>query len=135
MARSSAPGPGVASGPAEPPGQGKGELGGVPSPAWRSRGELRRSCHIGGASIYPFVQNIVLGLRAEGLGTTLSTVLVPVEAEVKHLLRLPDGVAMGGPSWVGWPAGALPTRLSHRPVADFATVDRLDGELFWVDRL
>ena len=66
---------------------------------------LDASHHIGGASIYPFVQNNVLGLRAEGLGTTLSTVLVPLEAEVKHLLRLPDGVAIAALLGVGWPAG------------------------------
>jgi nitroreductase len=91
---------------------------------------LDASHHVGGASIYPLVQNIVLGLRAEGLGTTLSTVLVPVEAEAKRLLRIPDGVSIAAHLGVGWPAGALPTRLSRRPVADFATVDRFDGEAF-----
>jgi len=91
---------------------------------------LDASHHIGGASIYPFVQNIVLGLRAAGLGTTLSTVLVPVEAEVKQLLRIPDGVAVAAHLGVGWPAGTLPTRLTRRPVADFTTVDSFDGEAF-----
>jgi nitroreductase len=86
--------------------------------------------HIGGASIYPFVQNIVLGLRAAGLGTTLSTVLVPVEAEVKRLLRIPDGVAMAAHLGVGWPAGPLPTQLTRRPVAEFTTADSFDGEAF-----
>jgi nitroreductase len=75
-------------------------------------------------------KNIVLGLRAAGLGTTLSTVLVPVEAEVKQLLRVPDGVAIAAHLGVGWPAGPLPTRLTRRPVADFATVDAFDGEAF-----
>src|SRR6266511_4123554 len=91
---------------------------------------LDASHHIGGASVYPFVQNLVLGLRAAGLGTTLSTVLVPVEAEVKQLLRIPDGVALAAHLGVGWPAGPLPTRLTRRPVADFTTVDSFDGEAF-----
>jgi len=91
---------------------------------------LDASHHIGGASIYPFVQNLMLGLRAAGLGTTLSTVLVPVEAEVRQLLRIPDGVAMAAHLGVGWPGETLPTRLTRRPVADFATVDSFDGEAF-----
>jgi nitroreductase len=91
---------------------------------------LDSSHHVGGASIYPFVQNLVLGLRAAGLGTTLSTVLVPVEAEVRKLLRIPDGVGIAAHLGVGWPAGPLPTRLTRRPVADFATVDRFDGQAF-----
>jgi hypothetical protein len=93
-------------------------------------GALDASHHIGGASIYPFVHNIVLSLRAAGLGTTLSTALVPVEAQVKQLLRIPDGVAMAAHLGVGWPAGPLPTRLTRRPVADFATVDSFDGQAF-----
>ena len=46
---------------------------------------------VGGSSVYPFVQNILLGLRDQGLGTTLTTVLVTVEAEVKELLKIPAG--------------------------------------------
>jgi Nitroreductase family len=91
---------------------------------------LDTSHHVGGASIYPFVQNLVLGLRAAGLGTTLSTVLVPVEVEVKRLLRIPEGVAIAAHLGVGWPAGRLPTRLRRRQVADFATVDSFDGPAF-----
>ncbi len=84
----------------------------------------------GGAGIYPFVQNIVLGLRAVGLGTTLTTVLIPVEAAAKELLGVPDGHLIAAHLGVGWPAGALPTRLTRRPVADFATVDAFDGKPF-----
>lgn len=85
---------------------------------------------VGGAGIYPFVQNVVLGLRAEGLGTTLTTVLIPVEAGSKELLRIPDGHLIAAHLGVGWPVGPLPTRLSRRPVTDFATVDTFDGEPF-----
>jgi nitroreductase len=83
---------------------------------------------VGGSSIYPFVHNIALGLRAEGLGTTLSTVLVPVEAQVNELLGVPEGFAIAAHLGVGWPERPLPTRLSRRPVEDFVTLERFDGE-------
>jgi nitroreductase len=84
----------------------------------------------GGAAIYPFVQNLILGIRAEGLGTTLTTVLVPVEDEVKRLLRIPDGHHVAAHLGVGWPERPLPTRLSRRPVEDFATVNYFGGTAF-----
>ena len=43
---------------------------------------LPRQSIVGGASVYPFVQNLLLALRAEGLGAALTTLLVPAEAEV-----------------------------------------------------
>lgn len=84
----------------------------------------------GGAAIYPFVQNLILGIRAEGLGTTLTTVLVPVEDEVKPLLRIPGGYHVAAHLGVGWPERPLSARLSRRPVADFATVNYFGGPAF-----
>ncbi len=49
--------------------------------------ELPRESIVGGASVYPFVQNLLLALRAEELGAALTTLLVPAEAEVRRLLR------------------------------------------------
>jgi nitroreductase len=83
---------------------------------------------VAGASIYPFVHNVALALRAEGLGTTLSTVLVPEEAAVAELLHVPAELALAAHLGVGWPLEPHPTRLRRRPVEDFATVDRFDGE-------
>jgi nitroreductase len=85
---------------------------------------------IGGASIYPFIQNLILGLRDEGLGTTLTTVLVPVEDDVRQLLGVPDGYRIAGHLAVGWPKTSFPKQLSRRPVADFATLDRFGGAPF-----
>ena len=48
---------------------------------------LPRQSIVGGASIYPFVQNLLLALRAEGLGAAMTTLLVPAEAEVKRAAR------------------------------------------------
>jgi nitroreductase len=89
---------------------------------------LDESRIVAGASIYPFVHNVALVLRAEGLGTTLSTVLVPLEAEVEQLLGIPPEFALAAHLGVGWPAEGHPSRLRRRPVEEFATRDRFDGE-------
>lgn len=47
---------------------------------------------IGGASIYPAVQNLMLAARALGYGTTLTTLHALHEADVKELLGVPDDV-------------------------------------------
>lgn len=82
---------------------------------------------VAGASIYPFVHNVALALRAEGLGTTLSTVLVPEEPAVAALLGIPAEYALAAHLGVGWPSEPHPTRLRRRPVQDFAALDRFDG--------
>jgi nitroreductase len=45
---------------------------------------------IGGASIYPAVQNLMLAARALGYGTTLTTLHKLHDAEVKGLLGIPE---------------------------------------------
>jgi nitroreductase len=85
---------------------------------------------VGGAGVYPFVQNLVLGIRNEGLGATLSTVLVPVEDEAKQLLHVPDGYRLAAHLGVGWPEQRHPSRLSRHPVEDFATREYFDGAPF-----
>jgi hypothetical protein len=57
----------------------------------------------------------------------LTTVLVPVQAEVEALLGIPDGYLIAAHLTVGWPAQKLPTHLDRNPVGDFATVDRFAG--------
>lgn len=91
---------------------------------------LDESHFVPGASIYPFVQNVVLGLRAEGLGTTLTAGLTPVEAEARELLGVPDEFSFAAHLGVGWPARPLPRRLRRRSVEEFATVDRFEGPAF-----
>ncbi|HEX4483645.1 MAG TPA: nitroreductase family protein [Solirubrobacteraceae bacterium] len=91
--------------------------------------ELPRQSIVGGASVYPFVQNVLLGLRAEGLGAALTTLLVPAEAEVKQLLELPDGVALAAHIGVGHRADPWPQRLTRKPVEEFAFAERF-GEPF-----
>jgi nitroreductase len=91
--------------------------------------KLPRQSIVGGASIYPFVQNLLLGLRAEGLGAALTTLLVPAEAEVKRLLEIPDDIAIAGHIGVGYRAGEWPARLARRPVDEFAFSERYGDPL------
>ncbi|MGB9184767.1 MAG: nitroreductase family protein [Solirubrobacteraceae bacterium] len=86
--------------------------------------ELDRPSIVGGASVYPFVHNILLGVRHEGLGAAFTTLLVPAEAEVKALLAIPDGLAMAGHISVGHRADPWPQRLSRHPVEDFVSGER-----------
>ena len=85
---------------------------------------LERQSIVGGASVYPFAQNLLLALRAEGLGAAMTTLLVPAEAEVKALLGIPDGIALAAHIGVGHRADPWPKRLARNPVSDFAFSDR-----------
>jgi nitroreductase len=86
--------------------------------------ELPRQSIVGGASVYPFVQNLLLALRAEGLGAALTTLLVPAEAAVRRLLEIPDEVALAAHIGVGYRADPWPQRLARKPVSEFAFLER-----------
>jgi nitroreductase len=86
--------------------------------------ELPRQSIVGGASIYPFVQNLLLALRAEGLGAAMTTLLVPAETEVRRLLEIPDEIALAAHIGVGHRAQAWPRRLARKPVSEFAFAER-----------
>lgn len=83
----------------------------------------------GGASVYPFVWNILLAARAENLGGVLTTMLIRQEDAVKELLGAPDTWALAAVVALGHPV-RQPRRLRREPVASFATVDRVDGAPF-----
>jgi nitroreductase len=85
---------------------------------------LPRQSIVGGASVYPFVQNLLLALRGEGLGAAMTTLLIPAEEAVRGLLELPDDVALAAHIGVGHRAGPWPRRLTRRPVAEFAFSER-----------
>ena len=85
---------------------------------------LDRPSIVGGASVYPFVQNILLGLRHEGLGAAFTTLLVPAEPAIRELLAIPDEVVVAGHISVGHRADPWPRQLSRRPVSEFAFGDR-----------
>lgn len=85
---------------------------------------LDRPSIVGGASVYPFVQNILLGLRHEGLGAAFTTLLVPAEPEIRTLLKIPDDVVLAGHISVGHRSDPWPKQLSRKPVSEFAFGDR-----------
>jgi nitroreductase len=81
---------------------------------------LPRQSIVGGASVYPFVQNLLLALRAEGLGAGMTTLLVPAEEEVRSLLAIPEDVALAAHIGVGHRSEPWPRRLARRAVEEFA---------------
>jgi nitroreductase len=85
---------------------------------------LQRQSIVGGASVYPFVQNLLLALRGEGLGAALTTLLAPAEPEVRSLLEIPQDAILAAYVLVGPPAEPWPKRLTRRPVEEFAFSER-----------
>ena len=81
---------------------------------------------ISGASVYPFVWHLLLAARNEGLGGALTTFLAGREPEAQEVLGLPGHVAVAALVPLGYPRKQL-TRLTRKPVEDFATIDRFDG--------
>jgi nitroreductase len=81
---------------------------------------------ISGASIYPFVWNILLGARNEGLGGTLTTFVAPAEGEVRRIFALPDHYAVCALLPIGRPVRQL-SKLKRKPVDSFATIDSFAG--------
>jgi nitroreductase len=91
--------------------------------------ELPRQSIVGGASVYPFVQNLLLALRDEDLGAALTTLLVPAEEQVRRLLEIPAGVAIAAHIGVGRRADPWPKSLARRPVEEFAFSERFGEPL------
>lgn len=96
----------------------------------RTDSELDRPGVVGGASIYPSVQNLLLTARSVGLGALMTTLLCKVEPQVKKLLGIPDELITAATVAVGYPERALPTKLSRRPVAEVVFSDRFGEALF-----
>ena len=81
---------------------------------------------ISGASIYPFVWNILLAARHEGLAGTITTLPVSQEPKLQALLGLPAHVAVAAVMPMGRPSRRL-TKLKRKPVSEFATLERWGG--------
>jgi nitroreductase len=92
--------------------------------------ELGRPSVVGGASLYPAVQNLLLACRAEGLGSVLTTLLCGREKQVRELLEIPEPWATCAFVPIGWPAGSGHGPLSRRPVEQVAFADRFGEPLF-----
>lgn len=89
--------------------------------------DLDRIGMVSGASIYPFVWNVLLAARNEGFGGVLTTMAVAEEPRVKALLRIPADFAVAAVLPLGRPQHQV-SRLTRRPVSEFATREAFDGE-------
>jgi nitroreductase len=91
---------------------------------------LGRPSVVGGASIYPAVQNLLLACRNEGLGCVLTTLLCKAEPQVLSLLEIPKPWATAAFVPIGWPASKGHGPITRRPVENMAFGDRFGAALF-----
>jgi nitroreductase len=84
---------------------------------------------ISGASIYPFVWNVLLAARNSGFGGTITTMAVAEEPRVQALLHIPKDHAVAAIVPLGRPVKQL-RKLTRRPVEEIATRERFDGAPF-----
>lgn len=84
---------------------------------------LGRPAVVGGASVYPAVQNAMLACRAEGVGCTLTTLLCYREDEVKTLLGIPGDWYTCAFVPIGYPMGGGHGPITRRPVDKLAFAD------------
>jgi len=70
-----------------------------------------------GASIYPACQHLLLAARALGYGGVLTGFQGMVEAELRALLAIPDGVALAATITLGRPEGGHGA-VRRRPLAE-----------------
>lgn len=92
--------------------------------------KLDRPGVVGGASIYPSVQNLLLAARHEGLGATLTTILCEVEPQVRDLLGIPADLITCATLALGYPDRPLPKRLTRAPVSEIVFSERYGEPLF-----
>jgi len=77
-------------------------------------------------SIFPSVQNLLLGARAAGLGAALITLPLWSTFAARRILGLPWSVTPCAVIPLGWPVGRYgPT--TRRPVGDVVSLDRYDN--------
>ncbi len=92
--------------------------------------ELGRLSIVGGASVYPTMQNLCLALREQGVATAVTTLLCIQEPAVRELLAIPDNFITAACVAVGYPERGFPTKLSRSPVEDIVSLDRFGAPLF-----
>ena len=85
---------------------------------------LPRQSVVGGASIYPAVQNLLLACRAEGLGCVLTTLLCAEEAKIRVLLEIPEPWATAAFIPIGYPVGRGHGPLRRKKTEEIVFADR-----------
>jgi nitroreductase len=95
--------------------------------------DLGRYQIAGGASIYPFVWNILLSARARGLGGVMTTIATRNESLVREVLGLPHDQIVASIVALGHPSSQI-SKLKRHAVEEFTTIDGFDGERFAAPR-
>jgi nitroreductase len=88
--------------------------------------ELDRVGVVGGASVYPFVWNVLLAARNEGFGGTITTMAVAQEPALKQLLGIPEPFAVAAVVPLGRPVKQV-KRLSRVDVEELTHLEHWDG--------
>lgn len=88
--------------------------------------DFDRYTFAGGASIYPFAWSTLLAARAEGLAGVVTTMPIRQEPAMLSLFGAPAHLAVAGVLALGHPV-RQPRRLTRAAVADFTSIDRIDG--------
>ncbi len=84
---------------------------------------------VGGGSVYPSVENLLLACRAEGLGCVLTTLLCEFEPEVRALLSIPDPWYTAAAIPIGYPVGKGHGPVNREPVDNVVFLDSWDKRL------
>ena len=91
--------------------------------------KLGRIPVVGGGSIYPAVQNLLLACRAEGLGCVLTTLLCVVEPEIREMLAIPQPWGTAAVVPIGYPVGRGHGPISRRSVTEMTFLDSWNNPL------
>ncbi|MEM7079791.1 MAG: nitroreductase family protein [Pseudomonadota bacterium] len=86
--------------------------------------ELPRPSVVGGGSIYPAVQNLLLAARNEGVGCVLTTLLCIEEEKVKALLDIPAEWHTAAHVPLGYPVLGGHGPINRRSAAQMVYTDR-----------
>jgi nitroreductase len=86
--------------------------------------ELDRPSVVGGASIYPFVQNLCIALRVQGVASAMTTLAVEAEPEIKQLLGIPEEYLMACMLAAGYPERGFPRKLRRIAVEETVFLER-----------
>ncbi len=84
---------------------------------------------ISGASIYPFVWNVLMAARQAGFGGTITTLACAEEDKVRELLNIPEDFAVCAVVPLGKPVKQL-TKLKRHSVEKLTVRERFDGAAF-----
>ena len=94
-----------------------------PSALYVTDANLGRHPVVGGASLYPAVQNFLLAARAEGLGGVLTTLVCNRETELRDILKFPTGWGVHAMVPLGYPKGNHGP-LTRSPVEEMTSIDQ-----------